>query len=323
MKKVILFLAVFTFAAFSYLNAQPYQTNAPALTLHEASSVCVPDGIANTDGTEPWTSTWIDMAAKKTANTKDEMGAKFQIAYNDEFLWVIGQQSGNATMDTGAVAIPNSWERDDFETFVGIDTIAYSRKGVTKDINSQFRLQRAATYPWAFDDAHSIGKNNASFKIGQVDAGDGSFVQEWQMPWKGFIAAVTDTSGTFDGSYIKFEIQAADNTTGAAGGRNDQRFWINPSDNEYQDTRTQSVIYLADKVNTGIKPAILRNDNVTINTLVDNVLKISMPVNCTIYNIEGQAVLKANNVSSINVSGLSSGLYIFKTNNQSLKFVKR
>jgi hypothetical protein len=341
MKKVILFLAVFTFAAFTYLNAQPYQTNAPALTLHEASSVCVPDGIANTDGTEPWTSTWIPLAVEKTTNTVHEMTAQFQIAYGEEFLWVIAQQKGNSQMDTGAVAIPNSWERDDFEVFVSIDTTSYSRKGVYKNVNSQFRLERATVYPWGFDDCHSIGKNNPTFKIGQVDAGDGSFIQEWQMPWRGFMDAVKDTSGKLDGFYIKFEIQAADNTTGRAGGRTDQRFWINNSDNEYQDTRTLSVIYLAefifgDKINqTNYQICDL---SVFPNPASDNVnitfnLKQSGNVSIDVYNILGEHVANifaANqsagvlkNTIDLNEYNMNSGIYYIKISANNSSIIKK
>jgi Tfp pilus assembly protein FimT len=56
----------------------------PALTLHKAFMVCIPDGVAKTDGTEPWTSTWIPMTAEKTSNTVHEMTAFFQLAFNDE-----------------------------------------------------------------------------------------------------------------------------------------------------------------------------------------------------------------------------------------------
>jgi hypothetical protein len=229
------------------VNIQQPVTQKPALTLHKTTQVCTPDGVAKTDGSEPWSSTWIPMNAKKTANTVDEMSSQFQLAYNDMYLWVLAQQKGNSTMDTGVIEIPNSWDRDCFEVFVSMDTTSWGYGGRYGEANNQFRMERATKYPWGFDDSHYIGRDNASFKIGQVDAGDGSFVQEWQIPWKGLLAPMAD-SGNFDGQYIKFEIQSADNTTGAAGGRNDQIFWLNNSDNEYQDSRTHSLVMLADKV---------------------------------------------------------------------------
>jgi hypothetical protein len=181
------------------------------------------------------------MAAEKTANTVHEMTAHFQLAFNNTYLWIAAEQMGNATIDTDHTAIPNSWERDDFEVFITMDTTSWIYGGRYGEANNQFRMQRDAEYPWGFDDAHSIGANNANFLIGQVDAGDGSFVQEWQIPWSGLRAPMVD-SGSFDGRYLKFEIQAADNTTGSTGGRNDQRFWRNNSDNEYQDSRTLCLI---------------------------------------------------------------------------------
>jgi hypothetical protein len=313
MKKLILLsmfaaMAMYTFAA-----------NTVALTVTKTTKTCTPDGVANTDGSEPWTTTWIDMAAEKTANTVHEMTAHFQLAFNNTYLWIAAEQMGNATIDTDHTAIPNSWERDDFEVFVTMDTTAYAHKGAYGEYNNQFRLQRAAEYPWSFDDAHSIGANNpGTFTIGQVDAGDGSFVQEWQLPWAGLTAPMAD-SGTFDGALIRFEIQAADNTTGATGGRNDQRFWIDNSDNAYQDSRVLSVVKLDPKVNVGI-PTLKVNNNFRIN---GNRLTLSQVGTVRIYNVSGQLLKVVNNTLSVDISGLSSGLYIANANGLSTKFIKK
>jgi hypothetical protein len=59
MKKLILLLFVGAMASYTFAEN-------PALTLTKATKVCTPDGVANTDGSEPWTTTWIDMAAEKT-----------------------------------------------------------------------------------------------------------------------------------------------------------------------------------------------------------------------------------------------------------------
>jgi hypothetical protein len=253
------------------------------------------------------------------------MSANFQLAYNDTYLWILAKQTGNATTDTGVVAIPNSWERDDFETFVAMDTTAYAYAGKYGEANFQFRQQRSAdnNFPWAFDDHNSAAANSKDFKVGQVDAGDGSFVQEWQIPWASLTAVMVD-SGKFDGSNILFEIQAADNTTGAAGGRNDQTFWKNNSDNEYQDSRTLSWVMLAEKVVMGVNVNTPTLNSISINTVATDVLKISKTVkSAELFNISGQLVLRANNVNTINVSGLAAGIYLFRANQQVIKFVKK
>ena len=323
MKKLILLLSGVAFVA-TMVTAQ-LQTNKTQLTLHKTTKICTPDGIANTDGSEPWTTTWITMAAEKSTNTVHEMTAFFQLAYNDEYLWILGQQKGNSTIDTGAAAIPNTWERDDFETFVGLDTVCWKYKGVYGEGEFQFREQRATKFPWMFDDHNSAYANNPKgWAIGNVDAGDGSFIEEWQIPWAA-LEAVTADSDKFDGNWMKFEIQAADNTTGAAGGRDDQRFWINSSDNEYQDSRTTSVVYLAEKVGGVAVKNVTLNNIITINTIATDVLRLSAPAKVVaIYDITGKLALRTSNVSSINVSNFAPGLYIFRANDQqAIKFVKK
>jgi hypothetical protein len=160
---------------------------------------------------------------------------------------------GNTTIDTDHMANPNSWERDNIELYLAVDTTSWN--GQYGEADNQFRMQRVAAYPWGFDDSHSIGQNNADFLIGQVDAGDGSFVQEWQIPWAGLTAPMVD-SGKFDGEYFKFEMQSVDNTTGSTGGRTQLIFWRNNSDNEYQDTRTFSLIKLESSIDTVTKDSI-------------------------------------------------------------------
>lgn len=324
MKKLILLLTGVAFVA-TIVSAQ-LQTNKTQLTLHKATVAANPDGVIKTDGTEPWTSTWITMAAEKSTNTVHEMTAFFQLAYNDEYLWIAGQQKGNSTIDTGAAAIPNTWERDDFETFIGLDTTTWLYKGVYGEAEFQFREQRATTFPWMFDDHNSAYTNNPKgWAIGNVDAGDGSFVEEWQIPWSALTAVFADSTAKFNGNWMKFEIQAADNTTDAAGGRDDQRFWINSSDNEYQDSRTTSVVYLADKVGGVAVKNVKLNNIITTNTIATDVLRLSATAQVVnIYDITGKLVLKTSNVNSINVSNFAPGLYIFRANNQqAIKFVKK
>jgi hypothetical protein len=239
MKRLILLLTGIAMASFIFAGT-------PVLTLHKTQKVCIPDGVGNTDGTEPWISTWIPMTCKPTSNTVDEMASNFQLAFNDSYLWVLAQQKGNATTDTGVIAIPNSWERDNFEVFISLDTTSWKYNGRYGEANNIFRMQRSAdnNYPWGFDDSQSIGANNKNFKIGQVDAGDGSFVQEWQIPWMALTSAMVD-SGKFDGKYIKFDIQATDNTTDMPGGNNDRLFWASNTGLQEKNTEYLGLIGIA------------------------------------------------------------------------------
>ncbi len=251
----------------------------PALTLSKTTSTVTPDGIVNTDGSEAWKATWITLTDQKAANITSGMSAKFQMAYNDTYLWIAAQQNNNVNVDTSYSDDP--WQRDCFEIMIGTDTNSYANQGRYKEGDLQFRMIRGTsgiqspfddltdqssgrnrpTNPDCFTDAQAVAQNNSSFKIGQTDGGT-SFTQEWQIPWSGLVGTLVD-SGKFLGNYFKFEIQAADCTSpGNNNGRSQQIFWHNNSDNEYQDTRTFSLIYLANPVS--IKAPPISGDSINI-----------------------------------------------------------
>jgi hypothetical protein len=297
MKRLIFLLIVATITSIMFATT-------PSLTLHKSVIACVPDGIAYTDGTEPWTSTWIPMNAEKTTNTKHEMTAFFQIAIDDEFFWIVALQKGNSTMDTGAVAIPNSWERDNFEVYISMDTTSWKYGGAYGEANNLFRMERAAIYPWGFDDYHSIGANNKDFKIGVVDAGDGSFIEEWQIPWAGLIAPMKD-SGKFDGNYIKFDIQAADNTTGLPGGLTQQLFWASNTDKQANNTEYLGLVYITEEackksVSFDVNGVMLQPDcNIPNPAIIYPNPAINNPNNAIIYPNPANEYLKISNETTL------------------------
>jgi hypothetical protein len=279
------------------------------------------DGVM--DSNDPWTATgWVPLAAAKTANTTSGMSAHFQLSYDNTNLYLIVEQMNNVEVDTDAVAIPNSYERDCFEVFVKMDTLCAADAKYEADGTYQFRMGRASIYPNRFDDPRSDHRfiKTKGFQIGQVDGATG-FMQEWQMPWAAL--ANTPDSVNWDKKQFKFEAQAADNTTGKAGGRSQQMYWNDNSDNEWDNTKTFTVVNLS--VPVGVKSVNISN-NITMNTLVTDELRLSTTVkSLSIYDVTGKVVVdNLKNVSSVNLSNLSAGIYFVRSNNEfTTKIVKR
>ncbi len=278
MKKLILIVIGVALVSIGQVNAQ-LQSNKVALTVQKSSKVCTPDGIEKTDGTEPWTTTWISLASEKSTNTVHEMTAFMQLAYNYQYLWVLPCKKAIQKWIPALLQFPIHGKGTVSKYMFNWILSPGEIPGLTGESFFQFREQRASVFPWGFDDHNSAYTNNPTgWAIGNVDAGDGSFIEEWQIPWNSLVAAMID-SGRFDGSYIRFEILATDNTTDAAGGRNDQRFWINSSDNEYQDSRTLSVVYLA----TPVKPLVPGDSVNFISPSKSTILKAGTSDTINIY----------------------------------------
>jgi hypothetical protein len=329
MKKVLLLLAGVGLVASMYAGLPV------ALTVTKTTKICTPDGVV-TAADEPWTSTWIPCSYEKAANSTHGMTSKWQIAYNDVYLWVLAQQDGNTEIDT--LYSEDPWQRDCFEVFVGMDTTDFIYTGVYKEGDFQFRMGRACDFPHGyndtmnaatgkfatathpFTDAGTVAQRCDNFTIGQVENGT-SFIQEWQLPWNGMAAAMKD-SGTFLGDYIKFEIQAADNTTHSAGGRTQQNFWRNNSDVEYNNTRTFSLIYLNGKVDTALAHVNVPKTQISdiSVTVLPNSIQLSRSAKATLYNIQGQ-IIKSVNGSSISTTGLAAGVYFVNANNKSMRVI--
>jgi hypothetical protein len=312
---------IFTLLALAIVASSVFAGYGAPITIKRAAKPAKIDGVS--DASDPWTSTWVKMTTAKTANTTTTMTAQFQLAYDNTNLYLICQQAGNLTEDTAASAIANSYERDCFEVFVKLDTASENADfSYETDGTYQVRQVRASVFPDRFDFAGKW-KEYVGFglQIKQVDGATG-FTQEWQMPW-----TMLSDSGKVDKwskKDFKFEIQAADNTTGAAGGRTQQMYWQDGSDNQWHNTSTFSLVKLTDAVDVK-QVAALNNNVVTMNTLVADVLTLSTTVkSLSIYNVTGQVVVdNLKNVNTVNLSNLSSGIYFVRTNNMTTKIVKR
>jgi hypothetical protein len=307
------------------------------------------DGVS--DASDPWTSTWVKMTAAKVGNTTTTMSAQFQLAFDDVNLYLICRQTGNMEVDTSAIDIPNSYERDNFEVFIKMDTSSAPDGKYENNGTYHFRMQRASVFPDLFD-FPSTGNWKAyvghGLQIKQVESGT-SFTQEWQIPR----TALAD-SGCVNWSHqmFKFEIAASDNTTGKADGITQKLFWQDASDNESIDTRTFSLVILAifAKKSTFIENGNLLSINdcgilIAEKPTLENISIFPNPVedmlnitaenelkNIVIKNILGKEVLRINarnnNTISFPMLKIPAGIYFISLTDKSgnittSKIVKR
>jgi len=299
MKKLFLLLAGVAVVGFIFAQGP--------ITIKRASKAAKIDGVA--DSNDPWNAggvTWINMTQNKGANTTSDITCKFQLTYDNSNLYLIAQSSGDKVMDTDAVAIPNSYERDCFEVFVKLDTTS-GDAGTYIPGDFQFRQSRASIFPDRFDAGQLIAgwQDNGNFKIAQTE-GSGNYQQEWQMPW----SLLADSSGMdpeWDHIQIKFDIQNADNTTAAGNGRTQQLFWNSGSDEQWHNTTYFGLVTLQDKVVPVSVPTVKASaKNLYYNGIE---LKLSKAGNLVIYNVAGVKVASLKNVSSFNASSLTSGVF--------------
>lgn len=285
----------------------------PALTIPEASKAPVIDGVV--DDQDPWGETWIDLALERTTATTHDMTAKFQILADGLNIYLVGQVQ-DATPNNDASVITNSYERDCQEIFFSMDTAAWDNSGAYKEGSWQIRIQRDAADDAGFIDGNSGAntwsvdrlKNSPNFKFA-VQSEPNSWTWEMQLP----IDTLKGTSA-FDGELFRFDIAAADNTNGAAGGRTQQRYWGNNSDDQWHDTRTLQVVKLARKWTSVVSPKVAKSyrfDGVTFSTTG----------NFSVYDVTGKIVLKAKNTANLGM--LKTGIYIVKGEDLNVKIFKK
>jgi hypothetical protein len=209
----------------------------------------------------------------------------------------------------------------------------------------QLRKQRDKDFPRGIDGGQGHGSSKDTANIGGevwdvtgfknhgnvVEDDQGTkYIQEWEIDWQPIVDSTRLYGGTWkwDGGSLNLDVQAADNTglpAGATtGGRTQQSFWNSNADVQWDDTRAEGLVILSTKVDVrGIAPMV---NSVSMNTLVTNdVLTFSTTVkSLSIYDLTGKAVVdNLQNVSSVNIGYLSSGIYLVRIDNMTHKIVKR
>ena len=304
MKKALLTLLTVASCLFAY------STNA-TLNVYKLAHAPRVDGVI-TD----WGSNWKDLSNSDATSTTTGCTAQFQTGYtNDSLYIVIKVQDATAFTYDAAVA---TYLRDCIEAFVHIDTTTIVT-GFTAG-STQFRMQRV-------QEAYNSGDaNGVAAHVVSVDSPTG-YTQEWAIAWTD-IAAKESFEIPANGidalpiPYIRFDIKAADNTTGTD--RTQQIFWSTPSDNGYTTMADMGTLHLMG-VRSGVSKVEANSTKVYYSATKDGLTVLDYIGDVSIYNVVGKLVLKTNVKSyneSINLSSLNKGVYLVSGTGLSSKFIK-
>ncbi len=127
-----------------------------------------------------------------------------------------------------------------------------------------------------------------------------------------------------DGKGISFDIKISDTDTddqldsSTPPVEKPQEYWWNTTSNDgYAMTYYSGFLGVA----SGSSISSVNGDAVSIfGNITADQISLTKEANVEIYNVIGQCILKLDDVSSVNLKSLKSGLYIIKANNQTLKF---
>lgn len=275
-------------------------------TFFKVANAPVIDG--KIDAMDSWSETnWIDQNEKLPSGTTDAMKSKFQLTHDADNIYIAAIVE-DATPNNDATAITNAHERDCVEFFIGMtqtDRTAYE----TGDW--QIRLQRSASSESDYVSGRTFSgwnvdeltfSNDFQYKVISNATG---YVVEAQLP-----KALLIQESVSDGENIMFEIQTADNTTGAAGGRTQQMFWKKPTDQQWSNPSHMTKVTLVSEI-LGVYQ--LKN-NMTLKVINGVISFDNVKGKVCIYNTNGVLVraINANIQQNISVKELNKGVYIVK-----------
>ena len=283
------------------------------LNVYKLATAPTVDGIV-TD----WGSTWINMSKTDASSTTTGCTGQFQIGYTNDSLY-IAVKVQDATVNIYDSGVASYW-RDCIEAFIRLDTVTYL--GINgKD---QYRMQRVPDATAAFDPS-TFQRNVVS-----VSSPTG-YTQEWAIAWTDI--ATRDTVDISNGGidalpipYIRFDIKAADNTTGTgdSNGRTQQIFWSTDTDNEYPNMTNMGTLHLMG-VTAGVSKVAANSTNVYYSAGKDALTVLNYIGEVSIYNVVGKLALQTRVNSSkdlINLSSLNKGVYLVSGSGLSAKFIK-
>jgi hypothetical protein len=342
----LLLVAAFVFAA-SLAKAQysepDMQMDVPAID--HAGAIAM-DGVAEADYSD-----FIQMKIAKRAGAAltdyedgdaSDFNAQFKVCWDGDYLYYylevtddIAEYYGNDDADPYG----QSWTWDNSEVFIDLDTNSTTN---TYDVNSTTQMR---FNPGLLSDAgdDSLVESNSRGKVDQYQFWEdaeapGGWKIEVAIPWAAATAqtdppdvvAITEANGImgFDAAVADADGDGSDHSQ---GGRNveggAQMFWdldtpIGNEDNAYQNRRTLGWIALTGTV--GLSPVSQQAIDVWPNPVSDklNIKNYSGPV--TIYSIIGTEVMEINNVTgAIDVSRLSSGVYVVATEKGTARILKK
>jgi len=276
MKKFLLFITIFIaitsinvdIKAESLSNEKKISTeqSTPNLIIYRTSTPPTVDGV--TDDKDPWTDEWIPLNTANPAGTTNAMTAKFQLMAGDDAFYV-AIKVNDATPNSNASMIPNTYERDCSELYFSMDTVT-EESGEYKTGTWQIRTQRegnplndgnSGANTWSIarltgsPDFQAVSKNGAT-----------EYTQELILPY----SVLTDgMDPAWDEQYFRFDVEVSDNTTTAAGGRTQQRFWFTNNDTQWNNTKSFGIVKIEDsntpKANAGKDQTVRGGSTITLD----------------------------------------------------------
>ncbi len=281
-----------------------------------------------------WGSTWLGVDSITGSTTG--CTARMQMEYDANNLYVVFDIKDSTMGDTASSFATWAMDCNELELSMDTTTSNSSTPGGIRTGMYQFRHVEGRTEKltdgtsWGNDipivSTPALQRWNAiaNFKLKELDASDG-YVVEWQLPWDSLSKNMDTTHITpgvlqpWNKKNFKLDVQVADNT--GTAGRTEQLFWAGTSNNCWNNSAYQEVVNL--QFPLGVAKAQMKNQTLNVS-VIKNTLEINTTVaNASIYDVTGKLVLKLQNTSSADISRLSSGLYILKTSDQSVKFIKR
>jgi hypothetical protein len=290
------------------------------MQIKHAAKAPVVDGYID-DVDDPW-GAFIPMAVRNPGGTTSAMTAKFNLLAGADAFYVAVVVE-DATPNNDATVITASYNRDCSEIFFNMDTVT-GDAGAYVTGSWQLRIQREGD---PLIDGNS-GANTWTVATMTGDPNFQAFSSSSATEWVGelilpFSVLDAGMDPAWAQEFFRFDIAAADNSTGGATDRTEQLYWFGHGglgdDAGWDNTRAMGIVKMPGGAVSTIN-AVKASAFVSNNVL--NVKNVNGVVN--IYNIKGSLVRNAviNGNGSIAIADLQSGMYIVKSNELTMKFVK-
>lgn len=293
----------------------------------EIPAVC--DGDMNVDGFgdesaySPMQTTHLFNDAGYTGDA--DFKCDFKVAWSASYIYFYTEISDDVAHE--AAAGDNTWEFDNWEIFIDIDT-SWTESQWTNGADpvptaiDQFRVNRGAL-------GVSDPGADAAWLYVEGTNGSSGWSVECAMPWTAVSTVATLPDNLWEKA-IGFDVSGADSDgdqPGPAGARDVQTSWDtekadNP-DNAWYHRNVFGLVNLEAKADCsdGFEEVTSESTLVYPNPATD-VINVNASGTYEIYTIAGQLVKSGDTFGSIDIAELNSGVYVIKMETMVAKFVK-
>ncbi len=307
------------FVAYSFASAQD-----PNLVIPKNGAATV-DALFDDD--DPWQAeNWVEYGVlDKESNTTVGTTAQWQASWNDDVISFIIEVNDD-TPNFDATVIDQTHERDNVELFLWMS--AEEPESADYDAATwQIRLHRSGTGVGEDGTLGIDGGTGGDFALlteaAEFEVYDETtkYTLEVSFPFDVLAGGLGWTPAD---EFFYMHTGVGDNTTGEAGGRTQQIFWLSHDEDVMWNNKTTFKLVQLGEATVGIEDQMSK-----INAsayVYNNELKLkNVEGNVAIYNINGSLVKKAvvsQGQNSMDISDLKSGVYVVKAKNLATRIVK-